>query len=355
MTRETKLGLIIGGAFILCFSLILSSTENEVALERQIAAIMPPADQPDLSSQMAGGYLPRQLVGYTPPNVEPPIPTALPIETRSEQLGAGPAQAAPVGESTEVEDQSPATQDMTLEPLEVPAVTMRQSPPTAIPPSHTEVTDAIANRPLPKSNSIGRENPDPVVNLADLREPARAIDIVVPKRTRTRQTKPRPAELQPRPTPRRVQVYIVAKNDNLTKIARKFYGKPATSKGVAQYVDLIFQANREALKDRNSVHAGQKLRIPLIDDADNSSRSNSAILAKSGSNATKSKAARSGTNGSTGKKWRWYQVKPKDRYARIAKEQLGDAKRWKDIFELNKDIFPNPDRIRPGVRIRLPG
>ncbi len=356
MTRETKLGLIIGGAFILCFSLILSNTENEVALDRQIAAMMPPGpDQPDPSSQMAGGYLRRQLVGYTPPNVEPPLPTTLPIETRSEQLGAGPAQAAPVGESTEVEDLSPATQDMTLEPLEVPAFTMRQSPPTAIPPSHSEVTDAIANRPLPKSDSAGRENPDPVVNLADLQDHDRAIDIVVPKRTRTKPPKTQPAEPQPRPTPRRVQVYVVAKNDNLTKIARKFYGKPATSKGVAQYVDLIFQANREALKDRNSVHAGQTLRIPLIDDAKGNSRSNSRILAKSGSNATKSKAARAGTNGSNGKKWRWYQVKPKDRYARIAKEQLGDAKRWKDIFELNKDIFPNPDQIRPGVRIRLPG
>lgn len=352
MTRETKLGLIIGGAFILCFSLILSSTENEVALDRQIAAIMPPPlDQIEPDSYIASGHLPRQLVGYTPPNVEP----ALPIETRSQQPGAGPAQAAPVGESTEVENHSPAEQDVIPEPLEVPAVTMRQSPPTANPSSPTEVTDAIANRPLPKPNSVGGENPIPVVDLTQRQEPVRAIDIVVPKRTRTVRSTPRPAKPQPRPTPRRVQVYIVAKNDNLTKIARKFYGKRTTSKRVTEYVDLIFQANREALKDRNSVHAGQKLRIPLIDDADGSSRSNSRILAKSGSNATKSKAARAGADKSTGKKWRWYKVKPKDRYARIAKEQLGDAKRWKDIFELNKDIFPNPDRIRPGVRIRLPG
>jgi len=196
-----------------------------------------------------------------------------------------------------------------------------------------------------------------VVNLANLREHDRAIDIVVPKqtRTRTRPPKPRPAEPQPRPTPRRVQVYVVAKNDNLTKIAKKFYGKSATSKNVAQYVNLIFEANRDALKDRNSVRVGQQLRIPLPDNKDGKSRNKSTILAKSRNNATKPKAARTGTNGSTGKKWRWYQVKPKDRYARIAKEQLGDAKRWKDIFELNKDIFPNPDRIRPGVRIRLPG
>lgn len=352
MTRETKLGLIIGGAFILCFALILSSTENEVALDRQIAAIMPPPlDQADPDSQMARGHLPRQLVGYTPPNVQP----ALPIETRSQQPGAGPAQAAPVGASTELENHIPAEQEVIAEPLEVPVAEARQSPPTANPSSPTEVTDAIANRPLPQPNSRGAENPNTVAGLIERQSAYQPINIIPPARTRTVQPKPRPAEPRPRPIPRRVQVYVVAKNDNLTKIARKFYGKPRTTQRVKEFVDLIFEANREALKDRNSVHAGQKLRIPLLDDPDGSSRSESRILAKSRSNTTNSKTVGTGTHKSTGKKWRWYQVKPKDRYARIAKEQLGDAKRWKDIFELNKDIFPNPDLIRPGVRIRLPG
>ncbi len=352
MTRETKLGLIIGGAFILCFALILSSTENEVALDRQIAAIMPPSlDQADPDSQMASGHLPRQLVGYTPPNVQP----AQPIETRSLQPGAGPAQAAPVGAGTEVENHIPAQQEVIAEPLEVPIAEVRQSPPTANPSSPIEVTDAIANRPLPKLNSSGGENPNTVADLPERQAASQAIDIIPPTRTRTMQPKPRPAEPKPRPIPQRVQVYVVAKNDNLTKIARKFYGKPKTAKRVKENVDLIFQANRQALKNRNSVHAGQKLRIPLLDGVNGRTRSGSRSLAKSQADTTKTKAVFAGTGGASGKNWRWYQIKPKDGYARIAKEQLGDANRWKDIFELNKDIFPNPDMIRPGVRIRLPG
>ncbi len=43
-----------------------------------------------------------------------------------------------------------------------------------------------------------------------------------------------------------------------------------------------------------------------------------------------------------------------DRYASIARSQLGDAGRWQEVYELNKDKFPNPQHIREGVRIKLP-
>jgi hypothetical protein len=38
----------------------------------------------------------------------------------------------------------------------------------------------------------------------------------------------------------------------------------------------------------------------------------------------------------------------------IAREQLGDAARWKELHLLNRDKFPDPGRIREGVRIKLP-
>jgi len=33
---------------------------------------------------------------------------------------------------------------------------------------------------------------------------------------------------------------------------------------------------------------------------------------------------------------------------------LGDAARWRELHELNKDKFPDPKMIREGVRIKLP-
>jgi murein DD-endopeptidase MepM/ murein hydrolase activator NlpD len=39
----------------------------------------------------------------------------------------------------------------------------------------------------------------------------------------------------------------------------------------------------------------------------------------------------------------------------IAQARLGSAARWREIHELNRDRIPNPDRIAPGMELRLPG
>jgi nucleoid-associated protein YgaU len=38
----------------------------------------------------------------------------------------------------------------------------------------------------------------------------------------------------------------------------------------------------------------------------------------------------------------------------IAKKQLGDANRWPEIFELNREVISDPDRIFPGQVLVLP-
>lgn len=50
-----------------------------------------------------------------------------------------------------------------------------------------------------------------------------------------------------------------------------------------------------------------------------------------------------------------YEVQAGDYLWKIAKEQLGDANRWPEIYELNKDaIGDNPNLIAPGVQLQLP-
>ncbi|MCR5341735.1 MAG: LysM peptidoglycan-binding domain-containing protein [Butyrivibrio sp.] len=48
-----------------------------------------------------------------------------------------------------------------------------------------------------------------------------------------------------------------------------------------------------------------------------------------------------------------YIVKKGDYLEKIAKEQLGDSKRWKEIYELNKDQIKNPSMIREGMELKL--
>jgi nucleoid-associated protein YgaU len=47
-------------------------------------------------------------------------------------------------------------------------------------------------------------------------------------------------------------------------------------------------------------------------------------------------------------------VRKNDRYASIARDVLGDGNRWDEIYAMNKDKFPDPHRIREGVRIKVP-
>ena len=49
-----------------------------------------------------------------------------------------------------------------------------------------------------------------------------------------------------------------------------------------------------------------------------------------------------------------YTIASGDTLSKIAKEQLGRASAWRDIFEANRDVIDNPDRIFPGQVIKLP-
>lgn len=49
-----------------------------------------------------------------------------------------------------------------------------------------------------------------------------------------------------------------------------------------------------------------------------------------------------------------YTVKAGDTLSKIAKEHLGHAGAFMQIFELNKDQLTDPDKIKPGQVLRLP-
>jgi hypothetical protein len=60
--------------------------------------------------------------------------------------------------------------------------------------------------------------------------------------------------------------YIVKSGDNLSSIAKKFYGVEEGNRLIN--VQKIFEANRETLKSPDEVYIGQKLLIPPLEDAE---------------------------------------------------------------------------------------
>ena len=49
-----------------------------------------------------------------------------------------------------------------------------------------------------------------------------------------------------------------------------------------------------------------------------------------------------------------YVVKSGDTLSKIAKQEYGNANEWNRIFEANKDILDDPDKIFPGQKLRIP-
>jgi nucleoid-associated protein YgaU len=51
---------------------------------------------------------------------------------------------------------------------------------------------------------------------------------------------------------------------------------------------------------------------------------------------------------------RTYVVVKGDSLSKIAKQEYGDANKWRAIYEANKDTIKDPDLIYPGQTLRLP-
>ena len=49
-----------------------------------------------------------------------------------------------------------------------------------------------------------------------------------------------------------------------------------------------------------------------------------------------------------------YTVQKGDNLSKIAKNLLGNANAWKQIFEANRDVLDNPDKIFPGQVLKIP-
>lgn len=49
-----------------------------------------------------------------------------------------------------------------------------------------------------------------------------------------------------------------------------------------------------------------------------------------------------------------YTIQKGDTLSAIAKQHYGEASAWKILFEANRDVLDDPDRIYPGQEIKIP-
>lgn len=49
-----------------------------------------------------------------------------------------------------------------------------------------------------------------------------------------------------------------------------------------------------------------------------------------------------------------YEVVAGDSLSKIAKREYGNASQWKRIYEANREILKDPDKIFPGQKLNIP-
>jgi len=108
--------------------------------------------------------------------------------------------------------------------------------------------------------------------------------------------------------------YTVQEGDTLSGIA-------AEQLGDADRWPEIFVLNRHIISDPDEIFPGQVLTLP---------------------------------GDPTGPPPVLYTVRRGDTLSAIAKRRLGDADRWREIFDLNRDVIEDPDEIFPGQVLVLP-
>ncbi len=352
MTKETKVGLLVGLAFIILFAIILSEkgATNNVTAPSNFTV----TDR----SNPGGSAIPRTQTPLSRDGklaIESTIPPA--TSTRTVQVGAPviPERSVgvPIPKSQENIDPLPASvvTHLNFTPLPERQITLND-----VGPAETGKIDLIkavrdAITANPSSGASLDIHPDPEESSG-----RRQIDD-------RSEPKSRPVDIAP---VRIVANHKVNSGESLGKIAAKYYGRSTPSR-----INAIFDVNKDRLSSIHAVRVGDMLRIPSIPDSDGvtfleareftgaaipnaqSGRENEIripVPINESISATNDEAARD-----TGPiEFKWYEVRENDTLSRIAKVQLGSARLYLKLYDFNRDLLPNKNSIKPGMKIRIP-
>jgi nucleoid-associated protein YgaU len=406
MTRETKVGLIVGLGFIVVFAVILSHKGGQPRA----------AGTSDLGPLVDASAATGAAADTTRNRSRHSTATGTP---RSDARSPGGANAAANGSARPQPGpgESRLERPKSLTGTEAPAATAQpNSGKTRVPlaemPDKAQAdrgSDSLSPslktwlEESPKKNdadadrmgATARRTAPPVAAPAPTAAPDAKPVPPTPREASPAPTPPTSAEPAAEPKPRVKQEYIVKKGETLIRIAQSVYGK-----GTPREVDAIVKANKKEVPDVKRIPVGAKLIIPELPagqfeaatfppskTASNVSEPPVQIALttpsagpepdskdpKEGGATKTSKDAKAAKDTKPTKEakddhatsdkpdksdkasnWRWYTVQEGETYAGIARKHLGSADRWKEIHELNKGKFRDPLRVPAGAKIKLP-
>ncbi len=347
MAKETKVGLLAGLAFIICFAVILTNRGQtrryaaDTGLESALRMDVAPSRGPTVAGATEGRFrdvLPENNRIDAPVMRERALEQRLHMRRRAhiptvsgseidwaidavDYAGNG---AEPNGRAVSRVDQArPSHQS---EPV-------RQ----ARHDGHADARSALAELLRQRTGygaALSSESQAAVATQTDSKTTTFAPSKGSASKECTTNTSHDRASARP------LLTYRVVAGDTLSSIARHYYGA-----GTRRNIDAILDMNRSVLANPNMIKVGMSLVLPDWHREQTRAGSPRPVVDRD---------ARLVVSRQRTTAVRWYQVRKNDRYVSIARQQLGDASRWREIYDLNKDKFPDPNQIRDGVRIKLP-
>lgn len=311
MTRENKLALIVAFALILGVSVLLSD---------------------HLSSARTAEPGQVRETSRLPSVPQRPIRT-LDDVVRDARLADGPGTAP-----NEFNPGVGAAQPVTLA-AGTPASTLPDLPePTLI----GDFLNMIGNAPAAMSTQGGVRDP---------LDSAGEAPLVLNQRRAAREPAEQPAAAnssEPVLT-EPLRHHAVRQGESLYAIAARYYGNGNLWRDLARH-------NPGRIKPDGSVNVGVSLRIPSRADLTGrvpqpASSPSTTPTTEPPQTPPSSPAANPPTSPA---RPRTYTVAAGDTLGEISMETLGTSRRWREIYELNRDRIPDPDNVRSGVVLKIP-
>jgi nucleoid-associated protein YgaU len=258
MTKETKIGLLVGLAFIILFAIILSekSGTHDAGLP-QFAQ----ADNARKVGPVTGAEKPLHDAGRLPVDTKlppPGEPRPAPVKTVS---AAKPAVEPP--QSSKDQSQPLETESLArlLNPPDEPAGGTEKSKETPSVSLGEAVAIALESKDAAPPPIVPKTDP-PVEKTASALKPADSspdLTTTEPPSTKGDSHETASADRPSKPAgnlPIKA-THEVQPGESLGKIAAKYYGR-----STPQRVEAIYNANRDAIPSVNAVKASTKLNIP---------------------------------------------------------------------------------------------
>jgi len=203
-----------------------------------------------------------------------------------------------------------------------------------------------ANRPAsvpPAGPAAEAKKPDRKPAAKPPGAPIRPTATLTPPKPRGR-LEPKPK----RPPKPKTRVHVVEQYESFATVAEKYYGSQ-------RLAGLLLKANPH-VQDPRRMKVGTKLRIPPKDELMRPPGAPKAAPKDKAPPAAEKRSRKDAISPPTAKrapKEKVYIVKEDDNFYAIARKVLGSGARWRELHKLNKDVCPDPDRLMPGMKLRL--